>query len=175
MRLIQINKKKKKAATLAEVMIVLGIISTAMVASISVMINSLIRIKINDIEDSANTVMVKALEVAKSPAAISVSENIDNRTVNVPIYFLLNTSSQLQLQNNDSINTTCTDNNKYNVKALLPEDITASSQICVQIEIIPRYGLENARLYEIIVRSYYTLPNGDLRANVIKGYRYKNI
>ncbi|MCA9386655.1 type II secretion system protein [Candidatus Dojkabacteria bacterium] len=169
------RQKRKKAATLAEVMIVLGVISTAMVASISIMINSLVRIKVNDIEDSANSVMIKALEAAKSPATISLSQDISAVAVNSSVFFSLDETARLQYEINDTVNTSCTSQNKYNVKTLLPDDVSSNSEICVQIEIIPRLGVNSKRIYEIVVRSFYVLPNGDVRANVIKGYRYGNV
>ncbi|MCA9381298.1 hypothetical protein KC678_03465 [Candidatus Dojkabacteria bacterium] len=169
------KNKRKKAATLAEVMIVLGVISTAMVASISIMINSLVRIKINDIEDTANSVMIKALEAAKSPATLSLSQDISAIAVNSSVFFALDESSSLQIQLNDVVNTSCTSQNKYNVSVLLPDDVSSSSEICVQVEIIPRFGVNSKRIYEIIVRSFYVLPSGDVRANVIKGYRYGDV
>ncbi len=168
-------RKTKKAASLAEVMIVLGVVSTAMVASISVMVNSLVRIRVNDIEDSSNTVLIQALEIAKSPTGLIISTDISQRPVNNSIYLSLENNDRLSVRAGSGPLISCSETSIYNVNDLLPDDVSASSQVCVQIEIIPRTGINGRRIYEIIARSSYIIPGGDVRANVIKGYRYSDV
>ena len=58
---------KLKAATLIEVLIVLGVISTTMIVAVSLIINSLYELRNNETQDAANGIMIQALEIAKSP------------------------------------------------------------------------------------------------------------
>lgn len=153
-------------------MIVLGIISTVMVASVSVMIRSLVRIKINDVEDAANSVMIKALEIAKSPAILNISRDISNRPIDSSTYLSLGSEGILNVQDGDSQMNECNEGSEYNVQSLLPEDITNSSVICVQVEIVPKRIPNGDRIYEVTSRTLYIIPGDEVRTNAIKGYRY---
>ena len=166
------NQKNKKAASLAEVMIVLGIISTAMVASVSVMINSLINIRVNEIEDSANYALIQALEIAKSPTGLVFSSDISSRPINSSVFLSLESDKKLTISSGNQALTTCSENSVYNIKKLLASSISVTSNICVQVEMIPRNGIGGEKIYEIIARSAFVLPSGKDRANVIRGYRY---
>ncbi len=177
---MSIIKLKKKASSLAEVMIVLGIISTAMVASISIMVNSLIRIRVNDIEDSANTILIQALEIAKSPTQLRVNADLSTIPYDSSVFLALGDNDRLQIQRGHSvqgnlINPDCNTSSVYNVNDLLPEDVSASSQICIQLEVTRRRGINDNDVYEITARSKYVVPGGDIRSNVITGFRYSEI
>jgi hypothetical protein len=160
-----LTKKSTKALSLAEVIMALGIISTVMVASISFMISSLIRVQVSELEDQANSLMIKALEVAKSPTRL----NIDAAQISTiaPMYFSLNEFNQLISQSQEEIGT-CNNINVYNSTTLLDETFRRFP-VCLQVIFIPLQ--DAAARYE--VRSKAIFINGEeVREVSLIGYRY---
>jgi hypothetical protein len=139
------------------------------------MIRSLIRIKINDVEDAANSVMIEALEIAKSPSSLNISRDISNRPIDSVTYLSLGSSGVLNVEDGDSQLNQCSENSEYSVESLLPDDIASSSVICVQVEIVPRRIPNGDRIYEVTARTLYIVPGDEIRANAIKGYRYGDL
>ena len=165
-------KIKKKAASLAEVMIVLGIISTTLVASVSILINSLSRTKVNEIEDAANAVMIQALEVAKSPAQnVSVSSTSFAPNQRGEVYsFKLNKSidgenvlEEIRQPSTEG----CNSQSPYYVTPDNRTDVTQEIDLCLQITV---ENISN-QVYEIVSTVTYQIPNEE-KQNTIKGYRY---
>lgn len=174
------HKIYKKAASLTEVMIVLGVISTVMVASVTIMINSMVRIRINEIEDAANSAMILALEITKSPANVRYNVDVDDSGLfpyDIPQYFSISNlegNNMLIYRPGHGVMTACNGTllDRYDVSFLLPEDISQNSVICIQVEVTPRRGINDTRIYEIVVRAIYEIPGGEVRSNVIQGFRY---
>ncbi|MBN1915546.1 hypothetical protein JW796_00940 [Candidatus Dojkabacteria bacterium] len=68
--------KRKKAFSLAEVIISLGVASTTMVVAISMTSQSLRLAKENEIENTANEILVQTLELVKSPVPLNIIPSI---------------------------------------------------------------------------------------------------
>ncbi len=161
---------KLKGNSLVEVLIVLGIISTALVASVSVIVNSLIKVRVNEIEDSANSLLIQSMEIAKTPNTVVVNDGaINNNSVGTAYYFTLqNASNQNTLQRVTSSTTlinSCPANSPYNANNFLGTNVDYN--ICIQLQIIYR-GNEQ---YEINSRVVYDI-NGRVSLNTIQGFRY---
>ncbi len=176
--------KKLKATSLTEVMIVLGVISTALVASISVLASSIARIKANEIEDSANSFMLQAVELSKSPSPLVLSNGSLNTITQSgsgsQFYFSLAEDSRNNkyLKQETRVDLTeCTATSPYNITRLLDQS-TASAQVCLRVKITPRTSVPGAvgsrnqkRFYEIESKVVFVLPQ-ETRSNTILGYRY---
>ncbi len=168
------ERKKKKAASLAEVMIVLGILSTVLVASVSVLVNSMLRISINDLEDAANTIMIQALEISKSPVDVLVSDlSIQEAGFETTQNFSLDITDEgnvLQRQSEGAL-TECTPNSVYNINSQV-RDIQTKSNICLQVRITPLEGLDGIRVYRLESEVVFRTPK-ETRSNSIIGFRYR--
>ncbi len=163
-------QKKKKATSLAEVLIILAIISTTVIASTTLVVKALATIKNNEIEDTANGVMVKALEIAKSPADIYVSDTSLVNTVNGQVYFfsIQNQNNQYTLRRESSTANSCDSQSPYIT------DLTQGSQaqninVCLVIEITPQNTLDQS-IYAITSKIVYQLE-GETIINSVTGYR----
>lgn len=83
-----------KAASLVEILVVLAIVASSMVAVANVNIQAQISLKDNEIIDAANGVMIQALEVAKSPSQVSVVDPAGNLIPgNIQGYYSLDLNS----------------------------------------------------------------------------------
>lgn len=162
--------KKKRATSLAEVMIILAIISTTVVASTTLVVKSLATIKNNEIEDTANGVMIKALEIAKSPADVYVSDTSFVNAASGQVYFfsIQNQNNQYTLRRESGTASTCDSQGPFKTN-LFTQTTTQNINICLVIEITPQTTL-NQRIYEIAAKVVYQLE-GETIINSVTGYR----
>jgi competence protein ComGC len=166
------NIKSKKAASLTEVMIVLGIISTTLVTSVNILISSLIKFQINEIEDTANTIMLEALEIAKSPSSILVSENVTSTNTEQYYSLLKEDGRNILAKEFDELGSRCSKDSIYFLDQIIT-DTSRELVICLQIKITPNIGLTNKQFYEVESKIIYNLPGQRVGSNTIKGYRYE--
>ncbi len=173
---MKIINKPKKAATLTEVLIVLGIISTTLVASLALIVNSMIKIKQNEIQDTANGVMIKGLELAKSPKNIAISELPRNGgSTEVNTFYRITSSSvgasvllEKVEEGTSSLNQGCTSTSPYNIKTSpVLSQLNAGYDICLQLNIV--YLSSNT--YKITSQAVYTFLNRS-QTSFITGVRY---
>jgi len=68
--------KRKKGFSLAEVVVSLGVTATVMVVAISLTGQSLRLTKENEVENTANEILIQSLEFIKSPVAINISSSV---------------------------------------------------------------------------------------------------
>ena len=68
--------KRKKGFSLAEVVVSLGVTATVMVVAISLTSQSLRLTKENEIENTANEILIQSLEFVKSPVALNISSSV---------------------------------------------------------------------------------------------------
>ncbi|MFS8130891.1 MAG: hypothetical protein ACMG57_02840 [Candidatus Dojkabacteria bacterium] len=172
-------KKRLKATSLVEVLIVLAIISSTILGSMLLVSNSFVVVRQNQTEDYVNGLVVNAMEIIKSPSNISVTDNSFVTTQNpTPVYFKLtriNGSAYLEKTQDDQI-TTCTAGSQYIISAASLSDTsnttagatdttagatdttanipgTTTPNVCVQVKIVPVTGsiLTNG------IQSYYQM------------------
>ncbi len=88
--------KAKKGFSLAEVIVSLGVAATAMVVAISMTSQSLRLAKENEIENTANEILVQSLELAKTPVPLNIVPAFEGTQGGVLVgsYKLLRTTEQ---------------------------------------------------------------------------------
>lgn len=87
-------KKKKKATSLVEIIIVLAIVSLTIVSSIALVAKSRITLRNNEVNDEITAAMVKILEAVKSPQALQISSDVSLQSADNPYYFTLSSNQQ---------------------------------------------------------------------------------
>lgn len=70
------KRSRKQGFSLAEVVVSLGVTATVMVIAISLTSQSLRLAKENEIENTANEILVQSLELAKSPVPLNISSSV---------------------------------------------------------------------------------------------------
>lgn len=88
---MQSKKYLKKASSLIEVIIVLAIVSFTIIAAMSLVARTRLEIKNNELQDTANELLLKALEGVKSPSKTVISGS-PSLTGSNPYYFSLTQS-----------------------------------------------------------------------------------
>lgn len=171
--------KKKTAASLVEVLVVLAIIAVSMVFVAEMNVRALLIIRDNEIADTANGLLIKVLELAKSPtdvpavdingSPVSVFEglySVDNvATVNSEAAVLIK-----QAVTGEGI-TTCTPDSAYWVDLSDYAAEVPSGEICMQVmvsEVAREISEQTVFLLE--VKTVYNLSDGTY-SNSLTGYR----
>src|SRR5690606_22424983 len=115
------------------------IISTVMVVSVSVLIKSIEKVKQNELEETANLLMIQALEISKSPSDVFVS---DSEIINLPVnstryyrYAVVNNQNILQKQGETTHLSDCSSGSNYNIQRF--EEEFENLSLCMQIAITP--------------------------------------
>lgn len=164
---------KLQASSLAEVLIVLGIISTTIIASTSLVINSLVTVRENEISDAANGLLVQTVEIIKSPSNIYVSDNIfTSGSVGQTYYFRLkegsnSSASFLEYISGGSPINTCTASSPYYKSLNLNNNTSVNS--CLQIQIKPVKANTKVN-YEITALIVYNIRS-DTQIRYLRAYR----
>jgi hypothetical protein len=167
-----LNRKFKKGASLIEVLIVLGVISTVFVSAMTLLSSSIIQVVGNEIEDAANLTLVQGIEIIKSPTEVIVSE----QPTTVDSYYALvkNPASASYVYNlvkqTGGVMTDCSTQSPYIISNLLDLGY-GEVEVCLQAQIRQVRVQDNKPVYEIVTRIFYYV-NGTLRGNYLKGYRY---
>ncbi|MCA9379036.1 hypothetical protein KC640_01275 [Candidatus Dojkabacteria bacterium] len=164
---------KIPAFGLMEVMIVLAIVAATMVAAMQVSIQSLRVIKQNEIGDYANSVMVQALELAKSPSNVQVSATGQVTDFQGTYQLQINSAGGAVLWKvGDNVtpitNTGCTNASPYFVDISNINPV-GSPVVCLQLIVRNISGISGAA-YEITSHLIYTLQNEQIERSII-GYR----
>lgn len=160
--------KHYKAGSLIEVLVILAITAVSMVGIASVNNRTLIAIKDNETLDTANGIMVQALEVAKSPVRLPVT----GLTGSGRYALDPNTNSLLKRPDGDadlSLVSECIPGSPYYV-AINDADDTGRN-ICLQLVITQRARpLGGLNYYEVNSRVLFSLSNGPV-LNQLVAYR----
>lgn len=156
-----------------EVLIVLAIVAATMVAAMQVSIQSLRVIKQNEIGDYANSVMIKALEVAKSPANVQVSSSaqvtnfqgsyqLQAQGASAPVLWKIS-DSMVPITANS-----CSNSSPYytDISAI---NTVGNPVVCLQLIIRNISGLTGSA-YEITSHLIYTIQDQQVERSII-GYR----
>jgi type II secretory pathway pseudopilin PulG len=159
----------KKAYSLAEVLIILGIISTTVLGASALIINSIKTTSENQLKDAVNGVQIKALEAAKSPADLTLDIPEEQLINGVNYYFSFSQNESgyfLARQTSDA--TTCEENSIYKVEDQ-QYPILGKYNVCLVIQITPRLQSEE-KYFEIFSKTIFE-AEGESQINILKGYR----
>ncbi len=162
-------KKRLKAASLMEVMVVLGIVSFTIVSSMSLVAKVSTTVKSNEIQDQANSLILKALEVFKNTKDVFVSQDVLTSATGGTYYFALkegSTGAFLQYDptgDAQSLNN-CDANNVYFVANL-------NFGPCLQVAITPINSVTGGKYYNVEVFIKYSISGKDI-TDSLKTYRY---
>lgn len=166
--------KTFKALGLFEIIIALGVISTTIIISMSAIISTTEGIRRNDIEETANFILVKAIEIARSPSPITLQGDLD----------LFTSYSISKDQNNNFIlkgvqivneNETCSENNQFYVSDDL--NVASLTPMCLRMNIVDVVdNVSNKDILTIDASVFYTYKGENIvnRAFIIR-YEKVNI
>ncbi|MDQ6985162.1 MAG: hypothetical protein Q9M91_01285 [Candidatus Dojkabacteria bacterium] len=164
---------KRKASSLVEVLIVLGIISTTLVVAVNLVISSLYRVKQNEIEDVSNKSLIKALEIVKAPSTVLVTQlpTTSGLTYSYSLEFDEDTNEnflKLQTEGIDS----CEKSSDYYIDfdKIAVADIDQITS-CLEIQVIPDVIPGSTATYGINAVLYYKSGDRNL-FSFIRGIRY---
>lgn len=177
---IQLNKmndKFKKAASLVEVLIILAVISTTVIASTTIAVNSQRTLIENERTQTANGVLIQALEIIKSPAQIAVVN--PDFFPNTPSYYRLTQSEDryvLASVDDRAFIDDCTVNSTFQVSSRLVQE-PVNFPLCIMVEITsqpaPRdTAFDTDTFYEIRVQLLYQ-QRSELQQTILQGIRYE--
>jgi type II secretory pathway pseudopilin PulG len=167
---VHFRRQKLAAVSLVEVMVVLAIVAATMVGGMRLTVIAFTQIKKNEITDYATGVMIKALEIAKSPSLVRATSGFGTITDFDGSYVVQMTGDEAvinQLTTTVQALTTCDRSSPYYI------DIQVSSgQVpiaCLQLNVTEKEGLTND-YYEIEARVVYVIDN-TTTIKTITGYR----
>lgn len=127
----QNNKTKFKALGLFEIIIALGIISTTIIISISSLLGTAEGIRQNEINESSNFILLKSIELARSPAEVTVVGEIGL----FDYYAIENIEGQsFRLRGFNQTNNTCNQESIFLTSNILENQ--SNHPICLRISII---------------------------------------
>lgn len=159
-------KKFKKATSLAEVLIILAIISTTLIASVNLVTSSIRSAKQNEIEDYANGILVLGLELAKSPNDIYIDDSSVFTNINQTFTFSLqNENNQYFLQRQTEVPETCSGQSVFNIQDNQEQDF----DVCLKLE-ITRRNVNDQEYFEVASIVFYQ-NGGENITNSVKGFR----
>lgn len=153
-------QKIRKAATLPEVMIVLLVVSTTMIGGVSVLAQSILELRANEIEDITNQQMIRIAETIKTPGNLLIN-GTNPEIQNTSYYYSIvqdgtdaEESFELQFQSNESA-----DSNSFELNSCDSNDSGYELEnfldlsLCAQVEITPL--TDPPQEYEVVVRMAY--------------------
>ncbi len=165
-----VKGKSLKAVSLVEVLVVLAIVAATMVSAMRLSVTSLAQIKSNEIIDYATGIMLKAIEVAKSPNTVKI---LGEGTITEydGSYSLQNSGNDVALyQQSDFVEpiTTCDRGSLYYLNVDLG-GASAPPVVCMQLNIQQKTGL-SGQYYELEARMLY-IVDAETRTKSVIGYR----
>ncbi len=165
-----LNYKNLAATSLVEVLVVLAIVASTMIAATQLSVRALIDIKQNELLDYANSVMLKALEVAKSPADVNVTHLAVAGSYTGSYSSSLLSGKPVLYQQSPTIVAmgSCSTSSVYYTPLTGVTGITPPLA-CMQVQIQPKTGL-NSTYYEITVTITYRLSDQTVTDSIV-GYR----
>jgi len=175
------NKKKKKALSLAEVLIVLGVISSALVVAVSFLVESIITLRVNETEDTVNFLMLTGVELARTSSELNISDDQGFFNGGSTNYFYINdadpsdaTDFELVIDPIGSEITTCgAAQSNYYVSNFYIENLANLDNFCMQIIFEPSETAGDLTAYPVRVKTIYQVSGEEeFRIKNIRGYKY---
>lgn len=167
-----LHRPSKNAFGLLEVLIVLAIAATTMIAATQIALNGYRAIKVNEILDYANGLMLQALEIAKSPTDVEVVGVSQPPNFNASYRLSANASgkSVMSVVSTNIVNITptdCSTSSPYFVNVNVPN--VNEPLVCLQLVVTQRTNF-GVIYYEIRSRMVYNL-DGQANTQELIGYR----
>lgn len=159
-----------KAASLVEVLVVLAIVATTMVAATQITVQAMISIKNNEIVDTATGVMVQAMEIAKSPDSVKVRSAAGLVTNFKGSYYLATDATGSALWKVTDLLTpinTCDAASQYFVRIDVGDRVPP--KVCLQLIIEPQV-ISGTTVFAIQANLVYELT-GKVESLSINGFR----
>lgn len=166
---------KLSALGLVEVLVVLAIVGTTMVAAMQLATNSFVSIRDNQITDVATGILIQGLEIAKSPQDVRLTNEFGgvldvegsywvNLTANPPVLWQESRSIT-------DVITGCEKDSTYFME--INENVLGvTPQVCLQI-IIEEGDNRGTVFYKVTSRVHYLTSRGGF-TRTIQGYRRDN-
>lgn len=162
----------KKGIGLVEVLVVLALVATTMVAAAQLSVNALRSIKNNEVKDYATGLLVQALEVAKSPDDINIYTTSALASYNGTYSLERGPTGTGYVLSYSSPSTTqissCASDSIYAIDISAQFNVPVP-KVCLQVVITANQGLAG-NYYQISATTIYTLEGETIRETVI-GYR----
>lgn len=166
-------RNKNLAFGLIEVLIVLAIVATTMLAATQITLNGMRAIKLDEIVDFANGIMVQGLEIAKSPTTVEVVVSTVPANYNGSYRLQTNADGSSVLRLIDSSQTPitlaqCTSASNYFIRI---ENATGvqNPQVCLQMIVTQRQSL-GLNYYEVRSRLVYNVGGQTVERDI---YSYR--
>lgn len=164
---------KKAGFGLIEILIVLAIIATTMLAATQISLNGIRAIKLDEVVDFANGMLLQGLELAKSPSTVRVFtlSGASNLNGSYRLQTASNGTTELRMVTTTQTPLTlaqCTSSSAYFVNITGATGVT-NPQVCLQLMITARTNL-GVNYYEIRTRLVYNLGGQTLEREI---YAYR--
>lgn len=157
--------KKKKALSLLEVIVVLAIISMTMISSMTVVLRANNLIKNNEVQDTANEILMQAFELLRSPEVVKVQQGYSRlgQAGVLTSYSMEFDDTRKGYLNMVSSNfdANCSTGNSYNVESLSTSNRPYA--ICLRINITPVAGPSGITRYNVVLTLFYATSSGAIQ------------
>lgn len=167
--------KNLSGVSLFEVLIILIIVSVTSVTAMSLFITSTLRVREGEIKEMANGVVVKVLELMRSPTNVKISANIDQMpSSNFKSYKIVSSGNTtfLSFEPEASQITDCDESSPFYFQS---EQVSQTEErkflICVQLRIRRAFESVDRELFEAVITSAYGFP-GSIKTDNFKTYRF---
>ncbi len=175
------HKSRYRSFSLVEVLVVLGLVATTMVAATQITVSALIKIKQNEIDDYVNGLMVKVLEAAKSPQPLTIDNGASGLATFQGSYILVipeatatqptvSPSFKQQSLTPDPIQPTTCNSSSPNYVSIPNLGTYVPPAVCIQALVVQLTGINATPIYQITVRAVYNLSSGPVSRELL-GYR----
>lgn len=170
----KVFERRFPALGLIEVLIVLGIIGTAVIGISRLAITSLLDIRDDELAEYASGVMVQGLEISKSAQGIPISQ-LPNAANPIGSYSLVNSESgyslKYQLSTTELI-IACDRNSPY---LMVPTGLSVETvpNVCAQVVVRGNSAIDRIG-FEIVSNIVYE-ARGETRSQTAKSYRYLEV
>lgn len=168
-------KKRKKALSLVEMLVVLIIISTTVITAFGIILRSTIDIKENEVSDSINSLMVSINEAVKSPGGVPLQSFTPGTfTTNIEYAFkatAVGNSYVLTYVPGSASLTSCDSNSQF--KFPISVEQSTVQDVCILVGIKLLSGTPTR--YEVKTNTLYTFvtPNSSPSSSYLITYRYE--
>lgn len=179
MKVIKLYRKILRGFSLLEVLVMLTIVSFTMISAMSIVAKTNISIKNNEQLDVINNLMIKSIELLKSPSDVYLSSNgytqVTGNTSDH--YFSLKESGgakYLEYNTNSSPAAigTCTSNNFYYYPVVI-NGVSQNYNICLQIRIKRTLNPVTSKYYYVAQTTVRYNLNGTETTDTLITYRYE--
>lgn len=154
----QNHKTKLKAIGLFEIIIALGIISTTIIVSISSLLGTAEGMRQNEIGESSNFILLKSIELARSPSEITVIGEVGL----ADYYAIENLDGQaFRLRGVNQTNTNCDQESIFLASNILENP--SNHPICLRISITPIIdAISNKEVYIFNSEVFYSYKSENI-------------